>query len=155
MRRMALRAWTGVLGRQGAHGGSMATSTAPNTRGSGVAMRVATPSRRRGLILTRSTTSKTGTRGPGSSKSRLVHVPREPELPQDRGGDLLDRFAGRVAAADAFPAHQLLGLVDLEAAVLQVGVAAVGPALLADFSQPLGRDGQAVELRLLAAQRFG
>src|SRR3954469_1042008 len=90
-----------------------------------------------------------------ASTAPLVDVPREPELAQDRGGDLLDRLAGRVAAADAFAAHQLLGLVDLEAAVVQVGVLAVGTALLADLAQPLGRDGQAVELRLLGAQRLG
>ena len=60
-------------------------------------------------------------------------MPREPELPQDRGGDFLDRLAGRVAASDAFPAHQLLGLVDFEAAIVEVRVAAVGPAFLADL----------------------
>src|SRR6476469_1520358 len=48
-----------------------------------------------------------------------VDLALDPELAQDGGGDLLDRFAGRVDAADALAAHQLLGFLDLEAAIVQ------------------------------------
>src|SRR5258708_39011499 len=94
---------------------------------------------------------------PGRSASSLllVDLPLDPELAQDGGGDLFDGLAGGVDAADAFAAHHGLGLVDLEAAVVELGVLAARAALLADLVQALRGNGEAVEARLVAAQRFG
>src|SRR5579871_2403036 len=92
---------------------------------------------------------------PCASTRVLIDLALDPELAQDRGRDLLDRLAGRIDASDAFAAHQVLRLLDLEAAILQLGVLAVGPALLPDLAQPLRRDGQAVEPRLVGAQGLG
>src|SRR2546425_1614480 len=90
-----------------------------------------------------------------SASTRLsVDLPLDPELAQDGGGDFLDRLAGRVDAAYAFAAHQVLGFLDLVAAVIEVGVAAVRAPLLADLVQPLGCDGEAVEPPFVGAQRL-
>src|SRR6266850_5335578 len=91
-----------------------------------------------------------------SASTKLsVDLPLDPELAQDGGGDFLDRFAGRVDAADAFAAHQLLGFLDLVAAVVQVGVAAVRAALAADLVQPLGGDGETVKAGRVRPQSLG
>src|SRR4051812_24843133 len=84
-----------------------------------------------------------------------IYLALDPELAQDGGSDFLDRLAGRVDAADAFGAHQLLRLLDLEAAVLQVGVAAVGTPLLADLAQALRGYGEAVEAGFMRPERLG
>src|SRR5579859_91056 len=75
-----------------------------------------------------------------------VEVALYPELAQDRGGDLLDRLRSRIEPPDTFPVHQGLGLLDLEAAVVQVGVLAVGTTGSADFGQTLGRNAKAEQL---------
>src|SRR6185503_8822900 len=94
-------------------------------------------------------------RPPSAFTRASVDLPGDPELAQDGGGDLLDRLRGRVDAVDSLAPHQLLGGFHFVVAVVQRGVAAVGAALLADLVQALVRDGQAVQLRLLAAQRLG
>ena len=70
----------------------------------------------------------------------LVDLPLDPELAQDGGGDLFDRFAGGVDAAHAFAAHQGLGFRHFEAAVVEVGIAAVGAAFVAGRRAELGAD---------------
>src|SRR3954453_18952681 len=89
----------------------------------------------------------------GASSSRDLAV--ETRLAQQLCGHLLDRLGGRIDAPDSLAPHHALGLLDLEAAVVELGVPAARPALLADLVEPLRRDRQAVEARFLRAQRLG
>src|SRR5438477_1509938 len=92
---------------------------------------------------------------PRSACTRVsVDLPLDPELAQYRGGDFLDRLGRRVDAVNAFAAHQVLGLFDFVAAVVERRIAAVRPALFADLMQALRGNGQAEELGLLWTKGF-
>src|SRR5688572_9308696 len=117
-------------------------------------------SRRRSRFV--STKHSEGVPDPFSAKRVLtpfsVDLALDAQLAKDCGGDLFDRLGGGVDGAHAFAAHEVFSGLDFEAAVVDVGVAAAGAALLADLVQALGGDGEAVEAGLLGApgsrQRF-
>ena len=86
-------------------------------------------------------------------RTASITQPLRPHFLQDGGGDLFNRLGGGRQPADAGAAHHGLGFAHFHAAVLQTGIARIGPALGADFRQALGADGQAEDLLLEGHQR--
>src|SRR5690606_8952118 len=74
------------------------------------------------------------------------HLPPDAEGRQHLAGNLLDRRVGGAEGRNAFGAEQRLGLRNLPPACLELCVARVGPALLADLLQPDRVDRQAEQL---------
>jgi len=74
---------------------------------------------------------------------------------QDGRRDFFDGFGGGRQPAYARAAHHGFGLLHLQAAVFQAGVARVGAAFAADFGQTLGADGEAKNLLAVRHQGRG
>jgi hypothetical protein len=74
---------------------------------------------------------------------------------QDGGGNFFNALVGGGQPANARAAHHGLGLCHFMAAVGQAGVFGVGAALVANFAQALGLNGQAKDFFLVRHQRGG
>lgn len=70
-------------------------------------------------------------------------------------GDFLDRLGRRAQPPYPVPAHQLLGLVYLPAAVFRGRILAVGTTFLSNLGQSFGGNRQAKELGAMATQSVG
>ena len=75
-----------------------------------------------------------------------------PDVSQDGRGDLLDRLVCRTEPGDRAAFHHHFGLANLVAAVLDGGVLAAWPALIADLAQAVRVDRQAETLALVRKQ---
>src|SRR5690554_3824528 len=74
---------------------------------------------------------------------------------QNLGGDLFHREMRRVDVRDILAAEQVFHLANLEFALGETGIAAVGATLIANARQPVRVDGQPEQLVLVRTQRCG